>query len=93
MGRESSQRRSTSGKENSQLSLSLKQILADSCSNERHGDVVAEQDVGDGQEVHVAPVVGHQYDRILLDGLLELEEVTHLLFDFYLLLRVKVEAK
>lgn len=50
---------------------------------------MAEQDVGDGQEVHVAPVVGHQDDRILLDGLLELEEGTLLLFNFYRLLRGK----
>lgn len=56
--------------------ISFQQILADSSSNQRHGDVVAEQDVGDGQEVHVAPVVRHQDDRVLLDGQLELEEAT-----------------
>lgn len=42
---------------------------------------MVEQDVGDGQEVHVAPVVGHQDDRILLDGPLELEGETLLLFN------------
>lgn len=47
---------------------------------------MAEQDVGDGQEVHVASVVGHQDDGILLDGLVELEGVTLLLFNNYLLL-------
>lgn len=57
-------------------SLGFKEILANSSSYNRNGNVVAKQDVGDRQEVYVAAVVGHQDDGVLLYGLLELQDDT-----------------
>lgn len=47
-------------------------ILANSCCDDGKREVVCEHDVREDEEVHVTPVIGHQDNRMLLKGLLEL---------------------
>lgn len=48
-------------------------ILANSCCDDGNREVVCEHDVRDDKKVHVTSVIWHQDNRILLNGLLELE--------------------
>lgn len=58
-----------------QRHFQFEKILADSCSNNRHWDVISEKDIGDDQEVQITSMIGHQDDWTLLNSQLELQKM------------------